>query len=75
MQILTRKIGEEIFIYKGQIKIKVIYARNGNVAIGINAPKWIDVDRKEIYLRKRLNEIKPSVETKHVATVTEETTL
>jgi carbon storage regulator len=60
MLILTRRIGEEIFIDKAQIKIKVIYARNGSVAIGINAPKSIDVDRKEIYLRKRLNEITPS---------------
>jgi carbon storage regulator len=53
MLVLTRRIGEEILIDKGQIQIKILYVRKGHVAVGINAPSKIDVDRKEIYLRKR----------------------
>jgi carbon storage regulator len=53
MLVLTRRIGEQILIDKGQIEIKILYERNGNVAIGINAPAHIDVDRKEIFLRKQ----------------------
>ena len=55
MLVLTRRIGEEIMIDKGQIKIKILYFRNGSVAVGIQAPNRVDVDRKEIFLRKRLN--------------------
>lgn len=53
MLILTRRTGEEILIDQGQIQIKVLFARNGNVAIGINAPRQIAIDRKEIYLKKQ----------------------
>ena len=55
MLVLSRRIGEEILIDKGQIKIKILYMRNGSVAVGIQAPNQIDVDRKEIFLRKRKN--------------------
>ncbi|WP_419420708.1 carbon storage regulator [Legionella sp. D16C41] len=53
MLILTRRIGEQILIDKGQIEIKILYIRRGNIAVGIKAPKHIDVDRKEIFLKKR----------------------
>lgn len=52
MLVLTRKKGEQVLIGKGQIKIKVLYQRRGVVALGINAPPHIDVDREEIFLRK-----------------------
>ena len=55
MLVLTRRIGEQIYIDKGSIQIKLLYERNGNIAIGIKAPKHIDVDRKEIFLSKQLN--------------------
>ncbi|STX50940.1 vir region protein [Legionella busanensis] len=53
MLVLTRRIGEQILIDKGQIEIKILYIRRGNIAVGIKAPKHIDVDRKEIFLKKR----------------------
>ena len=53
MLVLTRKNGEIILIDKGQIQIKVIYQRRGVVALGIKAPSHIDVDRKEIFIRKQ----------------------
>ncbi|RAP35732.1 carbon storage regulator [Legionella quinlivanii] len=55
MLVLTRRVGEQIFIDKGQIKIKVLFVRNGNIALGIQAPSQIDVDREEIYYRKQDN--------------------
>ena len=53
MLVLTRRVGEEILIDKGQIQIKILYVRHGQVAVGIKAPSHIDVDRKEIFLRKQ----------------------
>ena len=52
MLVLTRRIGEEVLIDKGQIKIKILGKKNGVIAIGIKAPIHIDVDRKEIFSRK-----------------------
>ena len=57
MLLLTRRAGEEILIDKGQIKVKVISERNGQVMLGIHAPVGVDIDRKEIFLRKRANPI------------------
>ncbi|MBA2656848.1 MAG: carbon storage regulator [Tatlockia sp.] len=53
MLVLTRRKGEEILIDKGQIRIKVLYERKGVVALGIKAPAHIDVDRKEIFIKKQ----------------------
>ncbi|WP_040534874.1 carbon storage regulator [Legionella drancourtii] len=55
MLVLTRRVGELILIDKGQIEIKVLYVRNGHIAIGIKAPLHIDVDRKEIFIKKMTN--------------------
>ena len=55
MLVLSRRIGEEIMIDKGQIRIKILYVRNGSVAVGIHAPNRVDVDRKEIFFRKKNN--------------------
>lgn len=52
MLLLTRRAGEEILIDKGRITVKVIYQHSGVVMIGINAPKDIDILRKEVFLRK-----------------------
>lgn len=54
MLVLTRRTGEQILIDKGQIIIKVLYQRRGVVALGIQAPPHVDVDRKEIFLRKHV---------------------
>lgn len=55
MLVLTRRVGEQILIDKGQIEIKVLYVRKGHIALGINAPGHVDVDRKEIFIRKQRN--------------------
>lgn len=55
MLVLTRRIGERILIDNGQIEIALLYHRRGQVAFGINAPPHIDIDRKEIFIRKQQN--------------------
>jgi carbon storage regulator len=54
---LYRKKGEEIFINKGQIIIKVIASENGETLLGVHAPQHIEIDRKEIFLRKQQDKI------------------
>ena len=49
MLILTRRIGEKILIDNGKIEVSIIYVRNGHIALGIKAPRNIDIDRKEIF--------------------------
>lgn len=51
--VLTRRIGEKVFINKGEIQIKVLYVRNGNIALSIQAPNQMEIDREEIHYRKR----------------------
>lgn len=46
--VLTRKNGESIKI-GDDIEITIISAKNDQVKIGINAPKNVEVFRKEIY--------------------------
>ncbi len=53
MLVLTRRSGEQILIDKGQIIVKVLHQRKGVVALGIQAPPHVDVDRHEIFLRKQ----------------------
>lgn len=53
MLLLTRKNGEEIYIDNAQIIVKVIYAKNGKALLGLQAPDHIEIDRKEIFLRKQ----------------------
>ncbi|MCK9445100.1 MAG: carbon storage regulator CsrA [Tissierellaceae bacterium] len=48
MLILTRKKGEAIIV-NGNIEIRVIELEDGRVKIGIEAPKDIDIIRKELY--------------------------
>jgi len=48
MLILTRKKDESI-ILDGKIEIKIIEIEDGKVKIGIDAPKDIDIMRKELY--------------------------
>ncbi len=50
MLILTRKKDESIII-DGKIEIKIIEIEDGKVKIGIDAPKDIDIIRKELYKR------------------------
>lgn len=49
MLVLTRKLKESIMI-NGDIEITVLSMEGDQVKLGINAPKHIDIHRKEIYL-------------------------
>ncbi|WP_058535368.1 carbon storage regulator [Legionella saoudiensis] len=55
MLVLTRRVGEQILINKGEIEVKVLYEHNGIITLGVRAPAHIDVDRKEVFLRKQTN--------------------
>ena len=48
MLILTRKKNESIII-DGNIEVKIIELEDGRVRIGIEAPKEIEILRKELY--------------------------
>ena len=48
MLVLSRKKNESIII-NGNIEIKIIETDDGKVRIGIEAPKEIEVHRKEIF--------------------------
>lgn len=50
MLILSRKKDESIII-DGNIEIKIIEIEDGKVKIGIEAPKNIEIMRKELYKR------------------------
>lgn len=49
MLILTRKKGETIVIDEN-IEVTILESSDGKVKIGIDAPKNIDIHRKEVYL-------------------------
>lgn len=51
MLVLTRFTGQEIIIGEGKdvIRIKLLSTEKGKASIGIDAPRNIEVHRKEIY--------------------------
>lgn len=49
MLVLTRKTGESIQI-GDNIEIKVVSIQGEQIKLGIDAPKHIDIHRKEVYL-------------------------
>lgn len=56
MLVFSRKKQEKIIIANGLITINVVSVMGDRVRIGIDAPKDIEVDREEIYLRKQQGE-------------------
>jgi carbon storage regulator len=54
MLILARRHGQSIRI-DDRISVRVLTIRPRVVELGIEAPPWVQVDREEIYQRKRLN--------------------
>jgi carbon storage regulator len=48
MLILGRRVGEDVMIGK-DIVVKVIGVYGGQIRLGIDAPKDVEVHRKEIY--------------------------
>lgn len=51
MLVLTRSVGERLFIQDGLIKIQVLELKGGQVRIGIEAPKEISIHREEVFNR------------------------
>ena len=52
MLILTRKVGESIMIGES-VEVKILGLRAGQIKIGIDAPRDLEVHRQEIYERIR----------------------
>ncbi|KTD16911.1 carbon storage regulator [Legionella jordanis] len=52
MLTLIRRIGEAIYIDKGKIKVHLISENEGLIRLGIEAPKHVDIERKEVFVRK-----------------------
>src|SRR5262245_36457159 len=62
MLVLTRKPGETVII-GGDIRLTVVSLGPGRVKIGVEAPKWMTVDRGEVHERKVAEErAQPQVE-------------
>jgi carbon storage regulator len=57
MLVLTRKIGEKLILNNGEIEVTVLDTKNGQVKIGVNAPKHVSVDREEIFQAKKRKEL------------------
>jgi carbon storage regulator len=51
MLVLTRKQGEAIII-NNEIKVTIITLQGGKIRLGIEAPAWVTVDRKEVHDRR-----------------------
>ena len=52
MLILTRRVGEAIFVGdNAEIQVRVLGVKGNQVRFGINAPKETPVHREEIYER------------------------
>lgn len=51
MLVLTRSVGERLFIQDGLIKIQVLEVKGNQVRIGIEAPKEVSVHREEVFNR------------------------
>ncbi|QMT61702.1 carbon storage regulator [Legionella sp. PC997] len=49
MLVLTRKAGQQIFMDKGRIQMKVIKIEDDVISIGIDAPLHIDIAREEVF--------------------------
>jgi carbon storage regulator len=54
MLVLTRSIGERLFIKDGEIKIQVLEVKGNQVRIGIEAPKHIAIHREEVFERIKI---------------------
>lgn len=61
MLVLTRKEGEKILIGEN-ISITIVKSKNGQVRIGIDAPKGINIRREE--LENQVKEEQPASEKK-----------
>jgi len=51
MLVLSRKVNEKVVMAAGDIEIMIVAIQGDKVRLGISAPKDIDVNREEIYLK------------------------
>jgi carbon storage regulator len=58
MLVLTRSIGERLFIQDGEIKIQVLEVKGNQVRLGIEAPKNIASHREEVFDRIKAEGLK-----------------
>ncbi|MGM9370848.1 carbon storage regulator [Legionella pneumophila] len=56
MLTLNRRIGEAIYIDKGRIKVHLLSEKEGLIKLGIEAPKHVDIERKEVFVRKSVTQ-------------------
>ena len=62
MLVLTRSVGERLFVNDGEIKIQVLEVKGNQVRIGIDAPKHIAIHREEVFDRIKTEAIKEDEE-------------
>lgn len=56
MLVLSRKIGEKLFIDGGRITVEVVDVRGDKVRLGIEAPKDVSVHRQEVWVRIQMEQ-------------------
>jgi carbon storage regulator len=54
MLVLERKIGQKVVIDNGAIEVKVLRPTGDTIRLGFKAPKHMEINREEVYLRKIL---------------------
>lgn len=52
MLVLTRRVGETLII-GDNIKLTIVGVKSGQVRVGIDAPKEVQIQREELLLRKQ----------------------
>lgn len=52
MLVLTRRVGEEIVIDGGRIRVIILDVDRGRIRIGIDAPDDVRIDRREVHDRR-----------------------
>ena len=52
MLVLTRKIGESIFIDQN-VKVTILEVKGDKIRVGVDAPREVRVDREEVHARRQ----------------------
>jgi len=68
MLVLTRKKGESI-ILGHDIEVTVVAIEGDQIKLGVNAPKQIEIHRKEIYLTIQEENKKAAIQTLSIDTL------
>jgi len=66
MLVLTRSVGDRIFINNGLIKIQIVRVNGNQVHVGVDAPKEFSILREEVFHRyTRDNSFPPGKPSSH----------